>query len=112
MGHEHVGQPDYGTGQKKLSVYVFGAISCVILTLVAFWAVLSGNLTKAQVLTVIFLAALIQFFVQVLCFLRLNAKTEQGQMNVLSLVFTVVILVSVVAGTLWIMWSLDYFMMN
>lgn len=104
--------PDYGTGQKKLSIYVVGVVLCVILTLISFWVVSVEQLSHAQILTVIYLSAIAQFFVQVVCFLRLNLHTEQARMNVLSLIFTGVILLCVVAGSLWIMWNLNYFMTN
>lgn len=110
MNHHDVSQPDYGTGQKKLGIYVFGFISCSILTLISFWAVMSEKFAKNDVLIIIFIAAIIQFIVQVVCFLRLNTQTEQGRMNVMSLLFTGVILVAVIAGSLWIMWNLAYFM--
>lgn len=110
MDHHDISQPDYGTGQKKLGMYLIGFISCSILTLISFWAVMSEKFTRWEVLSIIFGAALIQFFVQVICFLRLNTQTEQGRTNVMSLLFTGVILLSVVIGSLWIMWNLAYYM--
>ncbi len=110
MHHHDMTQPDYGTGQKKLGIYLTGFIICSILTLISFWAVMSEQFVKNQVLLIIFVSAIIQFLVQVLCFLRLNTQTEQGRMNVMSLLFTGVILVAVIAGSLWIMWNLAYFM--
>jgi cytochrome o ubiquinol oxidase operon protein cyoD len=104
-------QPDYGTGQKKLSTYVVGVIACVVLTLIAFWAVLSGVPSRAQAFVIIFTAACIQFIVQLVCFLRLNTQTEQGRINVMSLVFTAVILTCIIIGSLWIMYNLNYNMM-
>lgn len=103
---------DYGTGQKKLSIYIAGIITCAILTLIAFWAVMSNRFSMPETFTIIYLAAFIQFVVQVICFLRLNTQTEQGKTNVMSLVFTVVILISIVLGSLWIMWNLSYNMMS
>lgn len=111
MGHHETTQPDYGTGQKKLSIYIIGVISCIVLTLVAFWAVMSQALTHPQTFAVIFSAAALQFLVQVICFLRLNTKTEQGRVNIMAFVFTGVILLCVVIGSLWIMWNLGYRMM-
>ncbi len=110
MHHHDLSQPDYGTGQKKLGIYVFGFITCSILTLISFWAVMSETFAKNDILIIIFISAIIQFIVQVVCFLRLNTQTEQGRMNVMSLLFTGVILVAVIAGSLWIMWNLAYFM--
>lgn len=110
MAHHDVSQPDYGTGQKKLGMYLLGFISCSILTLIAFWAVMSERFSKMEVLTIIYTAACVQFLVQVICFLRLNTQTEQGRNNVMSLLFTGVILISILAGSLWIMWNLTFYM--
>lgn len=105
-------QPDYGTGQKKLSVYVLGVVLCAALTLLAFWAVMSHSFTRGQTFAIIYSAACVQFLVQLICFLRLNTQTEAGRTNVMSFVFTGVILTAIIAGSLWIMWNLNYFMMN
>ena len=102
---------DYGTGEKNLSVYLIGLCLCVVLTSLSFWMVMSQVYAKAAVFAVIYLSAVLQFFVQVICFLRLHIKTEQGRVNVMSLIFTGVILTSIVAGSLWIMWNLNYHMM-
>ena len=112
MDQHDVGQTDYGTGQKKLSIYIIGVVSCSILTLISFWAVMYGTFTKGQTFAIIYSAACIQFVVQLICFLRLNTQTEQGQTNVLSLIFTIVILISIILGSLWIMANLGYNMMH
>lgn len=105
-------QIDYGTGQKKLSVYIIGIITCSILTLIAFWTVMSGSFSRGQAFAIIYAAACIQFIVQLVCFLRLNTQTEQGKTNIMALIFTGVILTSIIIGSLWIMWNLDYNMMH
>ena len=107
---EQIEQVDFGTGQKKLSIYILGIISCAILTLVSFWAVMASQLSKGQIFAIIYVAACIQFIVQLICFIRLNTQTEQGKNNVMAFVFTGVILVSIIVGSLWIMWSLNYYM--
>lgn len=112
MNHRESSQPDYGTGQKNLSIYVVGIISCSILTLVSFWVVMSHQLPKWETFTIIYSTACIQFIVQLICFLRLNIKTEQGKTNVMSFIFTGVILISIIIGTLWIMSNLNYNMMH
>ncbi len=105
-------QPDYGTGQKKLSIYLFGVASCVILTVIAFGMVMAKQFTRMEIFTVIYSAAIVQFFVQVICFLRLNTQTPRAKVNVLSIVLTMVILLTIVVGTVWIMWNLNYYMMH
>lgn len=112
MDAEHIIQPDYGTGEKKFSVYVFGIFLCIILTLIPFASVIYFHLSRGATIAVIFFSAILQFIVQVLCFLRLNAKTPQAKMNVMAFLFTILILLVIVVGSLWIMWSLHYYMMH
>ncbi len=107
--HTH-SEPDYGTGQKKLNIYVMGMVLCIVLTLLAFWAVMSQLFSTVQTIAIIYTAAFVQFFIQIICFLRLNIKTVQGQFNVIAFVYTGVILVSIFAGSLWIMYNLNYYM--
>ncbi len=112
MSKHHVAEPDYGTGKKNFNVYFIGVVLCVILTVIAFGTVAADKLSKANIFAIIFSAAILQFIVQVGCFLRLNAQTEQGKVNLMSLLFTLVVLVVVIGGSLWIMWHLNYNMMH
>ncbi|HHT0594890.1 TPA: cytochrome o ubiquinol oxidase subunit IV [Legionella anisa] len=112
MENHEIKAPDYGTGQKKLGLYLVGFISCSLLTLLSFWVVMSHIFSKTEVLTLIFSSACIQFLVQVICFLRLSTQTEQGKTNVMSFLFTGVILTSIIIGSLWIMWNLNYYMIH
>jgi cytochrome o ubiquinol oxidase operon protein cyoD len=79
--------------------------------LLAFGMVMIDDLNRSLIFTVIYSAACIQFLVQVFCFLRLNTQTEQGKINVMSILFTILILGAVVLGSLWIMWDLNYNLM-
>lgn len=112
MSNHDGNQPDFGVGEKKTGIYVSGFIGCCILTLVAFWAVMSGRFSNTLIFSIIYPAAIIQFLVQAICFLRLNTQTAAGKKNVMSFVFTGVILVTIILGSLWIMWTLNYNMMS
>jgi len=111
MTAHHQQTPDYGTGEKKLSVYLFGTVLCILLTLIPFYLVMKPVLTRSSTLILLYGFAIAQFFTQVLCFLRLNTKTPQAKMNSMSFLFTLVILFVVIGGSLWIMWNLNYRMM-
>lgn len=112
MEHHGSKEADYGTGQKKLGYYCIGFISCSILTLLSFWVVMSHRFSKLEVLALIFSSACIQFLVQVIFFLRLTTQTEQGKTNIMTFLFTVVVLTAIISGSLWIMWNLNYYMMH
>jgi cytochrome o ubiquinol oxidase operon protein cyoD len=112
MTHENTEHLDFGTGQKKLGVYSIGMIICIVLTIIAFHTVMSGQYSRIQTIAVIFAAAIVQFLVQVFFFLRLNLKSEQGVVNVFALIYTLVILVCIVSGSLWIMANMNYYMVH
>ncbi|QTS83961.1 cytochrome o ubiquinol oxidase subunit IV [Coxiella endosymbiont of Amblyomma nuttalli] len=97
-------------GKKKLSVYLFGVILCVILTLISFFTTLYSKFSVSVVLAIVFISAVLQFIVQLICFLQLNGKSERNLMYLMSLVFTLVLLFVLVGGSLWIIWSLRYYM--
>lgn len=112
MNNTVVSESDFGTGQKKLSIYIAGIIGCAILTLISFWAVMSHAFARREVFIIIYTSACVQFMVQLICFLRLNTQTEQGRFNVMSLVFFGIILISIIVGSLWIMSNLSYNLMT
>ena len=110
--HNLAQEPDYGTGKKTLGVYVFGVILCVILTLIPFGVVMENYGSHRFQYSVIAITAFLQFMVQVLCFLRLNGSTEQAKVNVAAFIFTIIVAVVVIIGSLWIMVNLNYNMMH
>lgn len=110
MGHHDMSEADFGTGEKKFGPYLIGFLICSLLTLFSFWAVMTQQFSRFEVLTFIFSSAVVQFLVQVIFFLRLTTQTPQGKMNIMTLLFTGVILVTLFLGTLVIMWSLNYYM--
>jgi cytochrome o ubiquinol oxidase operon protein cyoD len=80
--------------------------------LFSFGSIMSQRFSKLEVLAIIFSSACIQFFVQVIFFLRLTTRTEQGRTNVMTFLFTGVILTSIILGSSWIMWNLNYYMIH
>jgi len=112
MQRLELSQPDYGTARKKLGIYLIGLLICTILTLMAFEIAQHPHFSRGLNLLFIYMAAFAQFLVQVICFLRLTTETEQGVNNILSFIFTIVILITIIAGSWWIMWSLNYYMIG
>lgn len=112
MSNSHVTEPDFGTGKKTLSVYLFGVVLCVILTLIPFGVVMYSVGSTEFKYWVLGISALAQFMVQVLCFLRLNGATPQAKINVAAFVFTIFVAIVVIGGSVWIMSHLNYNMMH
>lgn len=101
----------YGMGKKTLKAYIYGLALSLIFTLSSFGLVAFHTLPNTHTYVVISLLAVAQLIAQVVFFLRMNAS-EEGRLNLMSFVFTLVIIAVVVAGSLWIMYNLNYYMMN
>jgi cytochrome o ubiquinol oxidase operon protein cyoD len=69
-----------------------------------------GALPKWAILAAIYCAAVAQILVHLHYFLHLDASRRE-RWNVLALIFTVLIAIIFVAGSLWVMSDLDYRMM-
>ena len=105
-------EADFGMGKKSPLVYIIGFILCIILTIVPFAIVHRAMGSPGMQYIIILSCALLQFLVQVICFLRLNASTTQSKVNLFSFVFTMIVLLTIVGGSLWIMYNLNYNMMH
>lgn len=103
---------EQGMGEKSLLVYVFGLVLCVVLSVLPYIAVKYFSHNKVSGLEIIYICAVVQFIVQLICFLRLQPIGFQGVMNIMSFLLTLIIILIVVAGSLWIMSNLDYNMMH
>ena len=91
--------------------YLIGFLLSVVLTVIPFWMVM-GEVTDNTLLalTVIFGMGTAQILVHVHYFLHVTVRAEQGW-QAMSLVFTAIILVIVLAGSIWVMFHLHENMM-
>ena len=95
----------------SLRGYVTGFLLSVVLTAIPFWLVMNdvlGNSTLTAI--VIMLFAAVQIVVHMVYFLHMNGRSEGGW-NMMGLIFTIVIVVIVLAGSLWVMYHLNTNMM-
>ncbi|CAN7259906.1 Cytochrome bo(3) ubiquinol oxidase subunit 4 [compost metagenome] len=90
--------------------YAIGFILAVILTVIPFKLVMDGSMDKGTILWIILGMAVVQMLVHLKYFLHLDTSSGQRS-NVIALLFTALILVIVVAGSLWIMHNLNANMM-
>ncbi|GAA0481233.1 MULTISPECIES: cytochrome o ubiquinol oxidase subunit IV [Tatumella] len=101
---------EHGASHGSVKSYVIGFILSVILTAIPFWMVMDGGAAKNTILAVVVICAVVQIVVHLVYFLHLDRKSEGGW-NLVALVFSAVIILIVVVGSLWIMWNLNYNMM-
>ncbi len=99
-----------GINRGSLKSYLTGFVLALILTAIPFAMVMSGAWSAAAALAGIFAAGLVQILVHLHYFLHLDTSSA-ARWNVLALVFTLLIMLLFVGGSLWIMSNLDYRMM-
>ena len=101
----------YGTGQKTLKSYLLGLGLSLLFTFLAFALVGKHLLPNQYIYITIAILAVCQLIAQVFCFLRLNTSPK-GRWNLMPFIFTIVIVLVLVIGSLWIMFNLNYNMVH
>jgi cytochrome o ubiquinol oxidase operon protein cyoD len=99
-----------GISRGSLKSYLTGFLLSLILTAIPFALVMRGTRSPAVALAGIFSAGIVQILVHLHYFLHLDTSSA-ARWNVLALIFTLLIMVLFVGGTLWIMSNLNYRMM-
>ena len=97
----------HGTRQS----YLVGFGLSALLTAIPFWLVMSNALgNPGATAAVIVLCAVMQILVHTICFLHVNTQAESGW-TLIAYLFTGVILLITICGSLWIMYHLNANMM-
>lgn len=117
-GHGAHGHDDHGHGHDDGPVshstfkgYITGFVLAVILTAIPFWLVMGKVFDKPGTTALVILAfAVVQIVVHMVYFLHMDAKSEGGW-NMLALIFTLVLVVITLAGSLWVMYHMNTNMM-
>jgi cytochrome o ubiquinol oxidase operon protein cyoD len=91
--------------------YLTGFFWSVILTAIPFWMVMTEAFDKGPTYITIVLLAVVQIFVHLKYFLHLNFETDQGKLDAYSFIFAAVIIVMVVALSVWIIFASNAMMM-
>ena len=111
--HVH-GHNDHGHGgaaHGSFKGYMIGFLLSVVLTAIPFWLVMDKVFADNKTTLVIVLAfAAVQIVVHMIYFLHLNTSSEGGW-NMLALIFTMVLVVIALSGSLWVMYHMNVNMM-
>lgn len=101
-GHAH---DDHSHGTFKS--YMTGFILSVILTAIPFWLVMADVLESKQITGFIIMAfAAVQIVVHMIYFLHMSSSAEEGW-TVMALIFTIIVVVIALSGSLWVMYHLN-----
>jgi cytochrome o ubiquinol oxidase operon protein cyoD len=100
---------DHGHG--SMTGYLIGFGLSVVLTIIPFWLVMTGILDNPQATTLIIIAlAVAQIIVHTVCFLHVNTQGEGGW-TLMAYLFTAVLVLITIGGSLWIVYHLNTNMM-
>jgi cytochrome o ubiquinol oxidase subunit IV len=106
-GHSHGHEAAHGSFKS----YMTGFVLAVILTAIPFWLVMADVLdSKAATAAIVMAFAAVQVVVHMVYFLHMNSKSEGGW-TMLALIFTIVVVVIALSGSLWVMHHLNTNMM-
>lgn len=109
--HESHGHDAHDEAHGSMRDYVLGFILSVVLTAIPFWLVMAGPIADKTVTALVIAGfAAVQIVVHMIFFLHMNAKSEGGW-NLLALMFTIILVVIVLTGSLWVMYHLNHNMM-
>lgn len=108
--HEH-GHHGEEAPHSTFSGYMIGFVASVILTAIPFWLVMTDVLDSRNATVLIILGfAVVQIVVHMVYFLHMNFES-QGGWNMLSLIFTLVLVFITLFGSLWVMYHMNVNMM-
>lgn len=105
--HDHHDGSSHGT----MKSYMIGFVLSVILTAIPFWLVMGDVISNKSVATLILVAfAAVQVVVHMVYFLHMNTKSEGGW-TFMSMIFTLIIVMIALVGSLWVMYNMNVNMM-
>ncbi len=103
--------PGSGHAGGTLRDYLTGFGLAVALTAVPFWLVLGQHIANPRVTAAVLLGlAAVQIVVHMVYFLHMNGRSEGGW-TLLALLFTTMLVVIALSGSLWVMYHLNRNMM-
>ncbi len=102
-GHAHGHAVTEGFGYGSVQSYLVGLGLAAVLSALAFGLVAMGGVGSIQTTAVVLVAiAIARVIVHMVCFLRVSSCSEEGWMMVTT-VFTVMVVVIAMIGSIWIM---------
>ncbi len=95
----------------SLKSYLTGFVLSIALTLLSYWLVTRQVLSGSKLFIAISTLASYQAITQLLLFLHLGQE-EKPRWNLIVFIYMVIVLATILFGSLWVMNHLDYRMMG
>jgi cytochrome o ubiquinol oxidase subunit IV len=97
--HAHDG---HDGSHGSLKSYIIGFLLSIVLTIIPLVIVMNGLLSRSASTIVILLMAALQFVVQLFFFMHIRSE-QKPRWNVMALMLGLFILLTILAGSIWIM---------
>ena len=114
MSADHVhahGHDGHDEAHGSLKDYALGFALSVVLTAIPFWLIMDHVIADRTVAALVIAAlAAVQVVVHMVFFLHMSGRVEGGW-NLMALIFTGIVVVIVISGSLWVMFHLTANMM-
>lgn len=101
MSQHHTGSHD-NHGHGSMKSYVIGFSLSILLTIIPLVVVMNDMMNRTGTLILILLMAVLQFVVQLFFFMHVR-EGENARWNIMTLIFGLIILITIVGGSMWIM---------
>jgi cytochrome o ubiquinol oxidase operon protein cyoD len=109
--HHSDGHGEDGASHSTFKGYMTGFALAVILTAIPFYLVMGKAFSSSTTTAIVVLGfAAVQIVVHMIYFLHMNTRSEGGW-TLLALLFTLVLVVITLSGSLWVMYHLNHNMM-
>ena len=103
---DHADEEPHGSRKD----YLIGFALAVVLTAIPFWLVIARPLASQATALLIMAFAAVQMIVHMVYFLHMNRRA-QGGWSIMALIFTVVLVLIALSGSLWVMYHMNANMM-
>lgn len=102
---------DHSAYHASVRGYLTGFLLSAVLTAIPFWLVMTKALPTSGMTALVVLGfAAVQIVVHMVYFLHMNTRVEGGW-SMLALLFTAVLVLIMLAGSIWVMYNLNTNMM-
>ena len=87
--------------------YLIGFFASLVLTVIPFYYTYNHSLPKGATYVILFGCAVLQVFVHFVYFLHMETHTSEGRWNVVALLFSAIVVLILIVGSIWVMWNLN-----
>ncbi len=110
--HEHaIFTPRPEKSKSLIISYFVGLVASIVLVLIAYMATTRHVFGNNHLYAFLGVVAILTLIAQAIFFFRLNLNTDHDRWNLTIFLFSLLIMLIVISGSLWIMFQLNSYMM-